>query len=544
VPSSIKVGHNCSVINKQVVCTTWDPPISLETYVSNGLLGEWIGWWAPDSLEAGAVAYRSYGAYFVANPLSPNYDICDNTYCQVYNLAIKPTKKSNAAVTATAGVVLSGDNVNIIKAEYAAESNMADDVDPITHQPLATCGDGNVGEPTQNWPCMKDFVCAGKTQAHTHSRGMCQRGSQRWASGLDYTGAPGDTGLPILNSQGVAISPRNWQCILNHYYNANSNSITVDPSGTGNPGAGSGLRTSFMQGQPTYGQIAYELNSTPVGIRVANAADGSLDHLLVSTGFQPTWAPGGNQLAYNTGNGIAIINVDGITGAQQLTTNSSDYAPAWSPLGDKIAFCSTRAGEVDVWVMNADGSGAPQQVSQGVQLQELDYETEDCYLGWSPDGTKIAFTGQTANIPYGSRYNVYTMNSANGSSVTQLTNCFINGGGVSVCSTPSWSPDGTKIAFSDGDTPFGDALGGGGVYTMDPNGGNVAPVHQDENTWSFFPKWSADGKTIFYVSGPGTSNGVYSIKPDGTGLKEISNTSGRKTSSFNIDCSRCARFDQ
>jgi WD40 repeat protein len=156
-----------------------------------------------------------------------------------------------------------------------------------------------------------------------------------------------------------------------------------------------------MQGQPTYGRVAYELTSSPVGIHIANAADGSGDKLLVSSGFEPTWAPGGTALAYNSGSGIAVINADG-TGYKQLTTNTADFAPRWSPLGDKIAFCSGRAGEVDVWVMNADGSN-PQQVSHNVRLQGMDYETEDCYLGWSPDGSMLAFTGMTANIPYASR---------------------------------------------------------------------------------------------------------------------------------------------
>src|SRR5947209_8321607 len=104
---------------------------------------------ADDSLKAGSVAYRTYGAYYVAHPLSSNYDICDNTICQVYNPATyKPTTREKADVSATIGIVLSSDNVNVIKSEYAAESNPASDIQ------YATCGDGNIGEPANNWPCM------------------------------------------------------------------------------------------------------------------------------------------------------------------------------------------------------------------------------------------------------------------------------------------------------------------------------------------------------------------------------------------------------
>lgn len=261
----------------------------LENYVRDGLPGEWEAWWVADSLKAGSVAYRSYGAYYVANPACPEvgahsgqcsevYDICNTTACQKYDPKNYPSnKRSRAAVSATAGVALSRDGVNIFKAEYAAEGNLASET-------YATCPDGQVGEPSNPndpWPCMKDPVCIGKSQPQTHSRGMCQRGSQRWASGKDSTGVPGDTGADLT-------TPRNWQCILDHYYNASSNSKTVDPNGTGDPGAGSGLRTAFMEGQPIYGKVAYEDNSTPLTIRVANAAGGSDDHLLVSPGSNPT----------------------------------------------------------------------------------------------------------------------------------------------------------------------------------------------------------------------------------------------------------------
>ncbi len=541
VPSSIKVGHNCTVSGNQIVCTTWDPPISLETYVSNGLLGEWSSTWVDDSLEAGAVAYRSYGAWRVAHPLSANYDICDNALCQVYNPTVyKPTRASKADVIATAGVVLSQDNINVFKAEYAAESNLASDT------ANATCGDGYVGEPSQNWPCMKDFVDTGKTQAFTHSRGMCQRGSQRWASGLDKTGAPGDTGLQIKNSDGVAITPRDWRCILDHYYNANSNSKTVDPAGTGNPGAGSGLRTAFMQGQATYGKVAYEAISNGTGtngIRLANASDGSSDSLLVQTGAYPTWEPGGKRLAFDSGNGISVINVDG-TGLAHITTNGNDFAPSWSPLGDKIAFCSSRAGStIDVWMMNSDGSGV-QRITNGVLLQDRSYETEGCYLRWSPEATRLGFTGVTASIPYASRYNVYTMNS-DGSNVTQLTNCQINSpySTVSLCSTPSWSPDGKKIAFSDGDTPFGDSLGGGGIYLMNPDGSGVTPVFQNNNANNILPQWSSDGKRIFFSYAPSAIWGVYSLNIDGTNMVQIIQSTN-KYYPIGTDCSHCGRFDK
>ena len=51
------------------------------------------------------------------------------------------------------------------------------------------------------------------------------------------------------------------------------------------------------------------------------------------------------------------MNADG-SGQTQLTNHSSvDSDPAWSPDGAKIAFWSGRAGNDEIYMMNADGSG-------------------------------------------------------------------------------------------------------------------------------------------------------------------------------------------
>jgi Stage II sporulation protein len=278
LPSSITVGSNCAT---RYGCTTANM-YTLEGYVQDGLDKEWISTWDPNSLEAGAVAYRSYGAWFVANPICPTtgsscpveYDICDNTYCQAFNT--HGAKSTIAAAQATSGIVLSADGINVFFAEYALNGN------------ALYCPDGQTGQPSFNWPCMLDPVLAGSIGSG-HGRGMSQWGSQLWATGM--------------SAEAGTTTKRDWRCILDHYYNANSNSITVDPTGTGSPGPGSGLRTSFMQGQPTYGLIAYEANNSRTGaltgIRGANAADGSSDYSIISGfAFDPSWQPGGAKLAY------------------------------------------------------------------------------------------------------------------------------------------------------------------------------------------------------------------------------------------------------
>ena len=68
-------------------------------------------------------------------------------------------------------------------------------------------------------------------------------------------------------------------------------------------------------------------------------------------------------------------------------------------------------------------------------------DTRDEYPSWSPDGTKIAFaSGRDSEHNGFFYYQIYSMN-ADGSNQTRLTN------DDHINRHPSWSPDGTKIVF-------------------------------------------------------------------------------------------------
>ena len=160
-PSTIKVGRSCSCRTCSSVSV-----VSLETYVQFGLDDEWIASWAAHSLRAGAIPYRSYGAWHVLNPISSSYDICDNTCCQVWDPNDSYTSTINAAIY-TSGIMLENSG-SIARSEYSAENNDCG------------CGDGYSGTGS-TWPCIIDTVCSGRA-CYGHGRGMCQWGSSRWAN--------------------------------------------------------------------------------------------------------------------------------------------------------------------------------------------------------------------------------------------------------------------------------------------------------------------------------------------------------------------------
>jgi TolB protein len=78
---------------------------------------------------------------------------------------------------------------------------------------------------------------------------------------------------------------------------------------------------------------------------------------------------------------IAVIGSHG-TGYLQLTDNqSADVYGRWSPYGDEIAFLTMRNGDLDIFVMGADGSN---------QRRLYDSGSHDADIDWV--GGKISFT--------------------------------------------------------------------------------------------------------------------------------------------------------
>ena len=77
------------------------------------------------------------------------------------------------------------------------------------------------------------------------------------------------------------------------------------------------------------------------------------------------------------------LPTDGSAAPERLTDSpGDDRAPVYSPDGSQILFDSTRDGNTEIYVMNADG---------GNQRRLTNDPGEDWGATWSPDGTFIAF---------------------------------------------------------------------------------------------------------------------------------------------------------
>ncbi len=126
---------------------------------------------------------------------------------------------------------------------------------------------------------------------------------------------------------------------------------------------------------------------------------------------------------------------------------------AWSPGGTRIAYTYDYVccGWHIVFV-NADGTG-PNFTPLIGPRNDVDIETSDWAPAWSPNATRIAFTGRpNVNGTVGSA-GLWVANATGAPNPTALT---ADG------TAPAWSPGGTRIAFERA----------GSIWTMDADGGN------------------------------------------------------------------------
>jgi TolB protein len=126
---------------------------------------------------------------------------------------------------------------------------------------------------------------------------------------------------------------------------------------------------------------------------------------------------------------------------------------------------------------------------------------------WSPDGTQIAFRSERHGDP-----EIWVM-SADGSRPRPLAD------GLS----PAWSLDGSKIAYaSPGDIlcPPGRGLGCSGLSIMNADGSGQ---HRVPNTdGGEYPSWSPDGERIAFNSNLSGDHVMYIVDVDGSGLVDLS----------------------
>ena len=173
--------------------------------------------------------------------------------------------------------------------------------------------------------------------------------------------------------------------------------------------------------------VAYELDGTVTFVNPQDGSARTANHLCTA----PDWSPDGDRLICRSLSGQTFAIIDGETGALRGTAPRPAAAllPQWSPVADEIVYATLDGDATALWRRPLEG-GLP---------VELAAESPENYApAWSPDGQWIAYQSRLGSA----NSEIWVMD-RNGENARRLT----QSPGGSWSRAPYWSPDGRWLAF-------------------------------------------------------------------------------------------------
>jgi Tol biopolymer transport system component len=193
-----------------------------------------------------------------------------------------------------------------------------------------------------------------------------------------------------------------------------------------------------------------------------------------------------------------------ITIACSAAGRATDPRQSSAGLG-RIAFVSKASGQNQIYLMDVDSAGlgsAPRRLT-------TDREPEN-YPSWSPDGTRIAFQRDINGAA------IYVVR-ADGSGATRLSPT----PGFDI--QPSWSPDGTKVVFVRLlVAPQPNTVPPTEMHVMNADGSGDRVILANAGL-SIEPRWSVNNSIVFMSLMNGPTYDVYTMNVDGSGLRRLTN---------------------
>jgi len=175
-------------------------------------------------------------------------------------------------------------------------------------------------------------------------------------------------------------------------------------------------------------------------------------------------------------------------------SGGTNQSPAWSSDGTKVAFSSSRSGDPEIWVADANGGNLHKLTS---------FRGPDVSPTWNPQtNAQLSWVSGRTGLPQ-----IYIMDQ-DGANIQRLTD-----GGYAI--SPSWAPNGALLTFSWNRKYGPGAPGGQDIYVMDIASKRWLQLTHDAGT-NDFPSWAPDTSHIVFERQIGGHSQIWTMLSDGT----------------------------
>ena len=222
----------------------------------------------------------------------------------------------------------------------------------------------------------------------------------------------------------------------------------------------------------------------------------------------PACSPDGRRIAFISDRDIDdlyVMDSDGSNAVRLTHDNFREGKPSWTPDGTKFAFASFRfaVGNWEIYLMDADGI-------EPINL--TNHKWDDIRPSWSPDGSKLAFVS-SRDVGVVAPRHIFVMN-ADGTERRNLTRDTV----LTDSWNPSWSPDGRKIAFNSRRNFMGND-----IFVITAEGGELERLTNREGA-NIQPVYSPDGTKIAFVSTRDGGYNIYLMDTNGRNVVRLTKT--------------------